>query len=92
MKVMMGMGMMYLPLMASLLFVIGTFVMHMKVRSTASLMLFLGAASPLVLTVIPLRNQIEWLLLLGLIGPLLQVAGIIGLARAWPQTPKPAAP
>lgn len=82
MKVLMGLGMMYLPLLLGALFVLGTAVLWFRQRSVPALLLLLGFAGPVVAFLLPAGpGAVEWRFALSLVCGILQVVGIFGLAR-----------
>lgn len=81
MKVLMGMGVMFFPLLLGALFMLGTAILWIRQRSLPTFLLFLGFTGPLVAFLLPGgHGAAEWRPVLSVVCGLLQVAGIFGLA------------
>lgn len=91
MKVMLGMWVMYLPMIMAALFAGGTALLLLRQRSLPALFLFLGFTGPFAIFLLPTGSAgWEARLALTLVCGLLQLAGILGLAhqpRLAPATP-----
>lgn len=82
MKVMLGLGMLYLPLVFGALFVLGTAALWLRQRSLPALLLFLGFVGPIAGMLLPAGSAAaEWRFTLLIVCGMLQVIGIFGLAR-----------